>query len=91
MPINRTNPDGSTSSIPADLRNADYREHLAKTGTTHEQVLAAERAEREAAASAAKTENARLRASRRSGRDKLIALGLTRAEFRALFDDPDHE
>ena len=81
--------DGRTS-IPVDEANTDYRTYLADTGKIHEDVLA-EVAAAEVVLAAA---DDKIRADRtkaaRSGIRKLIALGLTRPELRALgIIDPD--
>lgn len=73
--------EGKTSIISVDPASPEYTKWLEGAERTHESVLAQ---------IAARERDPRI-ARIRSARAKLIALGLTRQEFRALFDDPDSD
>lgn len=81
--------DGTTF-VPLDPENADYRQYLADTGQTHDEMLAAATEARAVIVADAGKERDRQAVLARSGRKKLVALGLTRPELRALgLIDPD--
>lgn len=72
------------TSIPIDLANADYRAWLEETNSTHEDVTAAVAAAAQAKADAAAQIHDATLALRVSAAKKLVELGLTADEVRAL-------
>lgn len=84
--------DDGRTSIPLDPGNVDYRRFLEATGLTHDDVMTEVIAAESAAVANAGKERDRVAVLARSGRRKLVALGLTRPELRALgLIDPDPE
>ena len=90
--VTRTDDDGSMTSFVADPATAHYNEYLTARGLTAEADEAAAIAAKAVADTAETAAATTRRARARTGRDKLLApvwVPLTRAEFRALFVDPE--